>query len=200
MSTGIQTPFRGTAKNSEGGNFEQPPTGQQVAVVIGLVDLGTHLHDNKKGKTWTARSIQFVWELTDEKDSKGENFIVGQGYTWSLHKNSDLRPMLEGWTGKKFSDGEEYDFGHLLGTSCMLTLTRGKSGNGKEFTEVASVSMPYKNMQIPPATRQPFAFSLDEQVSSATPPEIPDWVPPNYGRKVIDEIKASNEWQDLPSF
>lgn len=197
MSTAT-TPFRSTATSSEGGDFERPPSGMHPAVLVGLIDLGTHTR-TYGGKTWDARKILFAWELTAEKDKDGNNFIVAQDYTWSLNKKANLRSVIEGWIGRGLRDDEEYDFGQLLGQACIVNLTEGLTAGGKKFTEIASASPVMRGMTVPPKTVTLYAFCLAEEKSSLDDPPIPSWVPLMYGRKVVDEIKASHEWAALPN-
>src|SRR4051812_15651725 len=118
----VPSPWTAKANNSEGGDFELPPGGMYPAVLVSLIDLGTH-ERTFNGQTTEARKLFFVWELTGEFDSKGQPFIVAQDYTWSLHKKAKLRAMIEEWRGKGMSDEEEFDLISLLGKPCMLTLS-----------------------------------------------------------------------------
>ena len=65
-----------------------------VPVVLHLVDLGTH-SVTFNGKAKDTRKIFLAWELTAEADSKGNNFVVGEGYTWSLNQKATLRSIVE---------------------------------------------------------------------------------------------------------
>ncbi len=195
------TSFKMKASSSEG-DYELPPTGQQPAVLIGLIDLGTHSRTFGAGanaKTTTTRKLLFVWELVAETSSKGEQFVVAQDFTWSLNQKANLRKFLEGWIGRSLKEEEEYDFALLLGQPCVLNLSEGQTGNGKKFVEVASAAKPMRGLNVPPASNAVFAFSIDAQTNNA-PPDLPDWVPPIYGRKVIDDITASEEWGRLAPF
>ncbi len=191
------TSFRMKASSSEG-EYELPPTGQQPAVLIGLIDLGTHTR-TFNGKSSTNRKLLFVWELVAETSSKGDQFVVGQDFTWSLNAKANLRKFLEGWIGRSLKEDEEFDFAMLLGQACVLNLSEGMTGGGKKFVEVASAAKPMKGLTVPPASNAVFAFSIDAQTNNA-PPDLPEWTPMIYGRKVIDDIVASEEWGKLPPF
>ena len=200
MSTDVATPsFRTKSSNNEGGDFELPPSGTHPAVMVGLIDLGT-TENTYNGKTSDRHKILLVWELTAEADSKGVNFIVAQDYTWSLGKKAALRPLVEGFRGKAMADEEEFDLALMLGKPCMVVVTEGISGNGKKFAEVASLSPPMRGLTVPPATREPFIFHLGQLSSTKDDLEIPDWVPPLYGRKVADDIRKSQEYGKLSPF
>lgn len=202
MSVGTATapsPWTTKASNSEGGDFELPAGGMYPAILIGLIDLGTHTR-TFNGQTTEARKLFFVWELTGEADSKGQNFIVAQDYTWSLHKKAKLRAMIEGWRGKALNDDEEFDLISLMGKPCMLTLSEGETSSKKKFVEISAVSNPPKGLTVPPASQTPFAFNFAFISSTKDDLEIPEWVPPIYGRDVTEEIKKSAEYLKLSPF
>ena len=200
MSTAT-SPFSRKANNSEGGDYELPPTGQQPAVLVGLIDLGTHSF-TYQGKTTDAHKMAYVWELVDpdERMKDGSPFVVLADFTISLAKKAKMRAMLEGWLGRSFGDDEAFDPLTLMGRNCVLNLTEGQTGTGKKFIEVASVASPMKGYAIPPSTLQQFVFMLDNHHTALDEPPIPAWVPRLYGKTVSDEIKASYEWGQLPQF
>lgn len=192
--------FRTTANNKEGGDYELPPCGTHPAVLVALIDLGTHKSTYPGKPDGERHKIMLCWELTAETDSKGENFIVGQDYTWSLGKKAHLRDVVQGFRGKDLADGEEFDLGTMLGQPCIINLTEGVSGGGKKFREIAAVNPPMRGLAVPPASRPVFAFLLSLINSTLDAIDVPEWVPRNYGRLVIDDIKASKEYLALPNF
>lgn len=180
-------------------DFELPPPGIHPAVLVGLIDLGTH-ESNFGGQIKDRHKILLVWELVNECDSQGQNFIASQDYTWSLNVKAGLRRVVEGFLGKSITDGSEFDLMTLLGAPCMVSLTEGQSGNGRRFIEVTSLSPPMRGLAIGPPTRELFAFHLGALSSSRDELKIPDWVPRLYGRVVAEDIKASKEFRSLPAF
>jgi hypothetical protein len=202
MSTGTAaapSPWTAKASNSEGGDFELPAGGMYPAVLVSLIDLGTH-ERTFNNQTTENRKLFFVWELTAECDSKGQPFIVAQDYTWSLHKKAKLRAMVEAWRGKAMNDDEELDLISLLGKPCMLTLAEGETSSKKKYVEVSAVSNPPKGLTVPPASKTLFAFNLSFIGSTKDDLGIPDWIPPIYGRDITDEIKKSKEYGNLPPY
>jgi hypothetical protein len=199
MSTGTIPDFRTKANNSDGGDFELPPAGVHPGILIGLVDLGTHssTYNNEKKDR---HKILLAWELTAEADSKGQNFLIIQDYTWSLHKKAGLRALVDGFRGKALGDNEEYDLAEMLGKPCMISLSEGVSGGGKRFMEVTSLSPPMRGLTVPPASHDIYAFLLGMINSTLDPIDIPAWMPRLYGRNVIDDIRASQEYAKLPNF
>jgi hypothetical protein len=198
MSTATSVSFKTKASSGEG-EYELPPAGSHPAIMIGLVDLGTH--DNTyNGKTAKRHKILLVWELTAESDSKGQAFIVAQDYTWSLNTKAQLRTIVEGFRAKALADDEEFDLMTMLGQPSMISLTEGVSGSGKKFVEVASVSRPSKHTTVPPASHETYVFHWGALASQKDDFELPDWMPRLYGRMVSDDLKASDEFAALVPF
>ena len=69
------------ASSTEGGDFELPPSGSYPAVLIGLIDLGTHDREYN-GKTDEVHKLLFVWELVTESKADGDNFVVIKDFTF----------------------------------------------------------------------------------------------------------------------
>lgn len=190
--------FNTDVSNTEARDFELPTAGLYPAMLIAIIDLGTH-DETYGGKTSKKRQLQFVWELTSEVDSNGETFVVAQSYTWSLHKKSKLRPLMETLLGRELTE-EQFNPGVFIGKPCMVSLQEGLSGNGKKYVEVSGLAQVPKNMTVNPATRQLFGFVIGSLTSSKQEPPIPDWVPFVYGESTVEKIKSSDEFQALPPF
>lgn len=195
MSTGTAVSFSTKASNREGGNYEKPPVGAHPAVLVAIVDLGT-TKSTYNGKEKDRHKIMLVWELTAENNSKGENFLVGQDYTWSLAKNAALRPIVEGFRGTDLADNEEYDIGSMLGQPCQITLGTDPGG----YIVVKGVCKPMRGVTVPPASRETYVFHWGAVSSAKDDFGIPEWMPWNYGRKVEDDLKACQEYAALPPF
>ena len=199
MSTTTASPWTTKASSGEGGNYELPAPGSYPAVCVGIIDLGTH-QETFQGETKSQHQIMFIWELTNEIDSKGKNFVVAQSYTWSLNNKAKFRGVVEGWTGKSLGDGEEFEVIQLMGRACVLTLVQGSSATGKAYIKVNQVVAPMKGLQVPQASLESFAFHLSMINSGLDDLNIPDWVPYHFGKPVTEKIKASQEFQSLPNF
>lgn len=198
MST-VQDPFTVTATSGEGGEFERPEPGTYPARLAAVVDLGTHTR-TFQGQSKKQRRLFLVWELTGENDSKGEAFVVGQDYTFSLNAKAKFRALVEAWTGKTMADGQPFNVTEMIDKPCCVSISEGQSSTGKKFSEIASVGPVMKGLTVPELTRTPFVYTVSGENSSANDPAIPDWLPRIYGRTVVDEIKASDEWAGLPDF
>jgi hypothetical protein len=189
-------PWKQTANN--GTKTEIPPAGSHPAVCVALIDLGTHTDTVKddKGveKQKDFRRILIVWELTAEKIAglKDENHVIARDFNVSFSSKSKLRPMVEKWRGKVLAEGEDFDLAKLLGQSCLLTVTHGKSARGNDFAKFDGASPVPKGMAVPKPQRKPLLWDVAEA-------ELPDlsWVPFLYGDPVRDVINRSHERKGL---
>lgn len=191
------SPFAKKADSKEGQEYEIPPSGLHAAVLVALIDLGTH-EFTYQGKKSENRKIFLVWELTAEHQLNGDTFMIAADYTWSLNAKANFRKMLEGWAGRTFKDDEEFDPLILLGKPCVVNVSEGVTANGKKYAEVMGVAVPMKGQTIPKATQVNYAFHLSQVTCQKDEITIPVWVPRNYGRMVLDDIKGSKEWMALP--
>jgi hypothetical protein len=131
-----------------------------------------------------------------EADSKGENFVVINDYTFSLHEKAKLREMIEAYYGKSMQDEQELDLLVLMDKPCVISLAEGESGSGKKFVEVTSVVKPTKSLTVDAATRSTFVWDFELHDGTGDP-RIPEWIPLLYGRSIVEEIKRSPEWAEL---
>lgn len=147
--------------NGGGGTFEQAPVGAHVARCIKLIDIGTH-HGEYEGVANVRHQIIIGWELPGETiqtgDYAGQPFVVSEFYTLSLHEKGKLRPMLESWRGKPFTDDElrGFDLQNLLGKPCMVQVGRNK----KERAKVQAVMSLPKGMAAPAQVNPSVYFDL----------------------------------------
>lgn len=199
----MSTAFKAKATNKGGGGSEVPPAGAHPAVLIAIIDLGTH-EDEYNGKPSYPRQVLFVWELTTEKlaGTKSRNHVLARDYTIGysgeviLGPKNGLRKMLEGWRGKAYGEGDDIDIAAPLGRSCVLTVKHGESAKKNTYAKIESVTPVPKGLAVPPAERcKPFTWEIHE--GAELPPER-EWLPFVYGEKVEDVIKGSYEWRGLP--
>lgn len=170
-----------TARNSDK-DFPKAPTGTHIARCYQVIDLG-HQKITWQGKEKWQPKILISWELLgDEKMDDGRPFSVSNRYTLSLSEKSVLRPMLEAWRGKPFTEEEAngFDVAKVLGAYCMLTVVHN-STNGKTYANVAGVLAMPKGMPKPPAVNKDMYFNLDNGDVST----LPEWL-----QKIV---KASKE-------
>ena len=191
----MSSPWDVTATTAAGGS-EVAPAGSHPAVLVALIDLGTHeetFEDKVKGTSRTVdlRKVLMAWELTAEPIAGlkgGRNHVVSRDYNVTFSQKSGLRKMIEGWRGKSFAEGEGFDLGKLLGQKCMVTVKHGTSARGNTFAKFDGVAPVPKGLAVPAPKIKPFAWSVDDGEFP-----IPDWLPYLYGESVADVIKRCKE-------
>lgn len=186
--------FTQTAKSvGTGEGFEIPPAGSHPAVLVALVDLGTHdeeFTDDKTGgtKTKAMRKVYLCWELTSAKLSGSAfNHVVGRQYTLSLGKSAALRKLVEGYYGKPIPDGKDVDFTKLLGKPFLVSVVHKPGSGDRTYANFAGAGPVPVGLTVPPPKRRPFA----REVTSPDP--LPDWLPYYYGEPLGDIIRRSYE-------
>ena len=93
-----------SAKTS--GGMEPIPGGTYLAVCNTLIDLGDQ-YNEQYGKT--QRKVLIGWELPDEtyeKDGETRCRQISSRYTASLDNRGKLKPDLESWRGRVFTQEE----------------------------------------------------------------------------------------------
>jgi hypothetical protein len=175
-----------TLKPTNNVDYEMPAPGTYPAVLVALLDLGTH-ENEYQGKTTIARKVFLAWELTSERKTDGSNFVLGREYTLSFAKKSNLRALVEKWRGKEFGADEAFDLGKLAGQPCLLSVVLNDNG----YTKVEGVSQPPKGMKIEKPTHSPIMW----EIGSVTPFPTDEWLPYSFGKPLHEVINRSNEYK-----
>lgn len=124
------------AKDSQG-DFVPAPEGLWPAVCVDVVDKGIVESANFKPR----HMVQIRWVLEAEPPLEdGKPHMAVRSFGLSLAEKSNLRPFLEAWRGKKFSDDElrGFDLENLIGANCQLQIIHNHKG-GKTYGNVQAV-------------------------------------------------------------
>ena len=126
--------------------FEPAPAGSYQGVCVDVVDLGI-VESTWDGEVKRQHKIAVVWQIGAPMRD-GRPFLVRERYTLSLGDRSRLRPMLESWRGRAFSEAEldGFDVESVLGANCLLSIIHKQGTKGGTFANVASVSPLIKGM------------------------------------------------------
>jgi hypothetical protein len=195
--------MRATAGGSGEGS-EIPSDGPQPAVLVAIIDLGTHeevFEDKKKGGTRTVnlRKVFLVWELTAERCAGYDrNHMIAAEYSYTFSPNSKLRKMIEEWSGIKFAPDQEFDLDALLGKKCVVNVVHGTAkSSGNKYAQVGSLARPHKSMNVPDPGAVPFLWAIGDKEPI---PDFP-WMPYTFydGSRVPVKtvIEHSLEWKKL---
>nr|DAW00577.1 MAG TPA: hypothetical protein [Caudoviricetes sp.] len=173
--------------SSSGGDYEVAPAGVFLARCYQMVDIGTHTF-NFMGKDRDLRKVYLFWELL--KDSNGQPVdgtpTVMGSYTLSMNKKSKLRPLLEQWRGKPFTDQEasQFNLTTLLDKYCTVQIVHTESGD----RTYANVNTIMATQDKAPGVRPIVAFSVSDP-DGAVLGELPEWLQ--------KKIEASQEYQKM---
>lgn len=175
------------AKKSAQFDADVAPSGKQLAVCVGFVDLGTH-ETNFKGKVEDTRKVFLVWELVDHPTRP----LIGKDFTASLHEKALLRQWLKKWrNGKDLAEDEEFDITKLVGQKCEVTVEHVTSGD-RTYAKVIDVAAVHPRMlkDFPAPEHALYSWCRDD----GKPFAGPVWdMPYLYGRPIEDWVKTCQE-------
>jgi len=186
-----------TSSNRGGeSTFKPVLAGLHPAICVGVIDLGIQEGSDQYPKPkqkihirWVALDQMVEWEKDGVKHSGPA--IVGATYTLSLSENSNLRPMLESWRGRAFTEQEleRFNVAALAGKPCQLNVIHVAKGP-KTYANVKTIVPWPKGMPVPtenvPAAVVYTPSAHDQAVFDA----LPKWL-----RETIDKRLADN-WAD----
>lgn len=188
--------FKQKASNNNGaGTTEIPPAGSSPAVLVAIIDLGTHTEAGFQGKaSREVHKIYLVWELTAEKKSAStQNHVIARDFNASFNEKANLRIWIEKWFAKPIPEGQEFDLTKLLGKKCLLTISHKEAAqSGRTFAKLEGISPVPKGLPVP----DPQNDLISWEIGTGDPIPDQDWLPFIYGEPVADVIKRSHEWVD----
>lgn len=119
--------------------WETPSEGLHNAVCCDVVDMG--LVDTRWGQR---HEVQIRWQL-EEETSEGKPMLISRKFTLSLAEKSALRPFLETWRGKRFTEQElqGFDLEKLVGANGQLQVLHN-DWEGRTYANVQAVLPPAK--------------------------------------------------------
>lgn len=174
---------------NEVSNFDPIPEGTHFARCVQMIDLGSQYSETYD--KWSSK-VMIRWELPNEfyedKDGNQQPRMIGKTYTKSLGENANLRKMLEGWRGKKFTDEElaGFDLSVLMSLPCMITVTHS-TNNGKTYADVSGVAALPKGMEAPAQITESVVYDLDSFEALEAIEDLPEFIQ--------NQIKKSKEWE-----
>lgn len=174
-----------TVSAESSGSFELPPAGPVAARCCRLIDLGSQKGEFQ-GKATLKRKLLVSWELAELR-ADGTPFQISRRFTTSLDEKASLRQFLQAWRGRPFSDEElsGFDLRKLLNAPAMLNIGH-TSRNGKDYSNILSVSPLPKGMTAPDLATPPVTFDID----AANAPDLLETLSENLQAT----IAASPEW------
>jgi hypothetical protein len=183
------------ATDTGGGDFKLATPGNHPAVCTMVADLGKQRVQSAMYGDSIKHQVYVRWELTDEpfewqdKDtgvSKSGNMSIGKTFTLSLHENSTLRPILESWRGKPFTEEERkgFDITKLAGAACLVNVAHEVGNDGKTRAKVSAVTPIMKGMEKPTPLSTPLIYE-DEHMGAYD--DLPEWL----RTRINDQVKET---------
>ncbi len=168
------------------------PADQYPAVLVAMIDLGTHAKKEFQKETFKDRHmIALVWEVQGARTSAGEPFYFAEEYPLSLNEKAKFRAVLE-MGGAKVADDGDFDITAVLGCPYLLEVEVGTSLKGNEYARIAKngvAKLPNamkKGIEKP--VRPPFVWQIGQGVLAKH-----DWIPFLYGKAIHDIQSKSRE-------
>jgi hypothetical protein len=171
------------------GSPEPIGAGTHHGVCYTVVDLGTH-HGEYQGKPIVKRQVQLGFEIPAERievDGKDLPRTMRAWYTFSMYKQAPLCKDIEAWQGKVFAtqeDADNFELESLLGQNTLITSVINKNG----YDKVQSLGMLMAGMETKKAENEFLYYSIDEHGLA---------IPDNIYEKMVEKIKASDEYKEL---
>lgn len=170
-----------------GGDFKQAPAGPHPAILYSLIDLGTQESNfnGQVGKPKRRITMRFELHGDDCKMDDGRPLSIGKSFTLSSHSKGNLRPFMESWRSKAFTDEEfeNFDLQNMLGKPCILTLVEDG-----DYMAIEGISKLLSGMTPPLQVNKNVYFNLDQFDRS---------VFDGLSDKLKETIRLSPEWKKL---
>lgn len=141
------------AKAGASSNIPTHPDDQFAATCIDIIDMGM-VEMTWQGQTREKHRIIlrfFCGEYFYNEKGEQAPLWVDKWLTFSLHENSAMRPFLENWRGKKFTDAELHDgfnVAKLLHVPAFIQVTHNVTAE-KTYANIASIMKLPKSLTAP---------------------------------------------------
>jgi len=131
--------------------------------------------------------MRFELHGDETRMEDGRPLSIGKTFTLSSSSKGNLRPFMEGWRGKAFTDEEfeAFDLRNMLGKAAILTIVEDG-----EYRVINNVSRLMAGMTAPTQHNASIYFSLAE---GEYDPQVYDML----SDKVKETISLSPEWKEL---
>lgn len=171
------------------GDFKPTPEGPHPAILYSLIDMGTQdgTFQGKPAKPKRKIAMRFELHGEETKLDDGRPMSIGKTFTLSSSQKGNLRPFMESWRGKAFSDDEfeAFDLRDMLGKAAIVTVVEDG-----DYRVINGVSRLISGMTAPVQSNAAIYLSLD-------PSEYDAAVFDKLSEKMKETIRLSPEWRAL---
>lgn len=171
--------------------YKRVPGGSHFAVcdIIAVLGLQETLFGTKNQVYIRFEIPEERWKYEKDGEQKEGPGVIGNIYTASMDPKANLRRLLEGWRGKKFTDAEasNFDIGSVLGKGCLLSIQESTKGD-KTYSNIVSAAPLMKG--VPPMTAE-LPLLLYHEGDKSMYAALPEWI-----RKKIDTAVPESDSQE----
>jgi hypothetical protein len=175
-------------KQGSEGPRELAPQGTHVAVLYGVIDIGTQWKKSQFGDKWE-HQVMLRWELSDEMMADGRPFVVSRRFGLNVHEKAGFRVFLTPWLDSLTNDQwQNLDIGSLIGRPCQVTVAHepDKKDPKKKYANVQSISGLGKRMAVPEQINDDQYYEIGHPI----PSDFPDWLKDLIGKSQEHAGKA----------
>lgn len=197
------------AKAKSDGGFTPVSEGLHQAICSAVVDLGMQPGSDMYPKP--KRQVYLRFDCTDEPiefERDGKTMTgparCGATYTLSLGEKSKLRPLLESWRGKKFTDDElaGFDVSKLLGAACQVQVLHSHK-NGNTYANVQTVVPWPRGVEKPALAEDAVYYSAaDPGCPESALERLPKWLQEKVAGRLADDedgMRSERTTQTAPA-
>jgi hypothetical protein len=157
------------------------------AICYGVVDIGTQ---PAFGKFPARRKVVILFEFPDhrielpDKQNDGKMLNLPRALsikeTCTLASKGNLRPLLEGWRGRTFTEKEleGFDLKNVIGANALINVIHTKKED-KTYANIGSISPLMTGNKKRTQENPPLYFSFDDCPQGkeiVVPANCPDWI------------------------
>lgn len=173
------------AKDKGGTDIAPCPSGMHHSICYGVVDIGTQ---PAFGKFPSRRKVVILFEfpdlrieLPDKKDASRKLDLpraLSIKETLTLASKGNLRPILEGWRGRVFTEKElaGFDLKNVIGANALVNVVHEQKTD-KTYANISTVNPLAAGMKKRTQETPPLYFSFDD-IPAGKPIIIPETMPP----------------------
>jgi hypothetical protein len=162
-------------------SFEALPVGMHIAVLYGIVDLGTQ-EVEFQGEHKIKRKMYMLFEPI-----KYPERTVAKKYTLSNHKKASLMNDLNAWIGS-LGTSNNFNIYSLIGRTALLNLVNTEF-NGKTYQKIANICPPIDGETKVKPQHEIIRYSIKSHgFESDRFNGLPEWIK--------NQIECSHEYVD----